>query len=695
MYVEKLEICNFGNECRKREDRDYEDVITTATEDFMTKITNKTMKPTWSEMHCQTFNVDFGENKLFNLFKSSYFTPEEEKHVGLFQSTRPDILHNFNLGIVRDVIGYIMAIIDCIGKSDQHFANSRIIVDYRISTFQHRQTLELFRSVHFSQGVSQYFHNSLNSDKGKGTGFSTGFMEGWKSIPLLVQLLFSLGHKKSVLPNDNFWFRTHINNDYYDNNEIVNPDSIVKKAAVNVLELYLFLQSKSMTSNNLEKLKNLIISVQVSIQRLFRLRQQLLFTVIKTLQDKKVDSHSLPEYNGIKLHMLSHLVENIQMYGTYNPAYFGELSEKKHKTVAKQYWNVTSKRENTITSELIQLNLQGILTEDRDRINSMEIQKETQPHEKVNYTFDYNSSTIELKIDEEDKTWSAITENKDPTLAIIPLLEFKNIPDIIRNIMSRQENNFSEDERKIINEAFEGHNNYRIFLLHSVKNNGLPTKRISPFTIHATRQYNSRNSTINDEKCSKSEFSFVETIYKDDHGKDITWLARTAFLLCIEKYDEDKNFIQNVMMGGFFFFQEISTKKKVTMPYKEMFYRRLNNSCRLPELDLLSLELISAPAFVVPDRTESINDKIVYESTFTINDKRWKLQSYIWIDFAWTRHDDDIDMMEMDTDQEEFFHIRQEDIEVVNEQMQNLHNDNDDNREVVRDMDEEESDDDR
>ena len=74
----RLEICNFGNECRKREDRDYEDVIITATEDFMTKITNKTMKPTWSETHCQTFNIDFGENKLFNLFKSSYFTPEEE-----------------------------------------------------------------------------------------------------------------------------------------------------------------------------------------------------------------------------------------------------------------------------------------------------------------------------------------------------------------------------------------------------------------------------------------------------------------------------------------------------------------------------------------------------------------------------------------------------------------------------------------
>jgi hypothetical protein len=242
--------------------------------------------------------------------------------------------------------------------------------------------------------------------------------------------------------------------------------------------------------------------------------------------------------------------------------------------------------------------------------------------------------------------------------------------------MSRESNNFSEEESQIIRAAIDGSKNYRIFLLQSVKNNGLQAKRVPPFIIHATRIYNSRNKTSNADRCSKTEFSFLETIYKDNHGNDVSWLARTAFLMCIEKYDDNNIFIRNVMFGGFCFLEENkkTTKKKETMPYKEMSYR-VEHGKNFPDVDLLPLELISAPTFVVPDRIDNINETIFHESNYDRKDGRWKQQKYIWIPFDWTCHHDDVKMMETEDDQDPFFNIGVQEIKETNARISQLNKD--------------------
>jgi hypothetical protein len=320
--------------------------------------------------------------------------------------------------------------------------------------------------------------------------------------------------------------------------------------------------------------------------------------------------------------------------------------------------------------------------------------------DKVEYSFDYNSTTIELQVNNTTKLLESSCQQKsDISTAINPLIKFEDITAFMRHKISSENNNFDNEYRSIISRALEGSKNYRIFLLHSIKNSGLSTKRIAPFTIHCTKQFNSRNSVANSDKCSKSQFSFVEILYKNDDGDDVTWLARTAFLICIEAYNHNKELIKSAMMGGFIFLDEkkkVKGETKNSIPYKIMTYKMDPKNLNMPELDLIPLEMISAPTFVAQERNDKWDSTLIHESTLTRSDQQWKKQSFIWINFDWTRRDDNINSMETESNEEEeedaYFRINNEDINNMNDDMRQLMEDNDGHDSVNEDNNEQDDD---
>ena len=100
---------------------------------------------------------------------------------------------------------------------------------------------------------SDYIYKAMKSILNhQENGKYAGFLEGWKSIPLVIQLLFSLGSKGLILPNNSKWASGHIKCNVKHKKELICPEFIVKKAIVTILELFLCLKSHSISVDNRE-----------------------------------------------------------------------------------------------------------------------------------------------------------------------------------------------------------------------------------------------------------------------------------------------------------------------------------------------------------------------------------------------------------------------------------------------------------
>jgi hypothetical protein len=256
-------------------------------------------------------------------------------------------------------------------------------------------------------------------------------------------------------------------------------------------------------------------------------------------------------------------------------------------------------------------------------------------------------------VDKNTKLWRPKDKNISPTMAINPLVEFLEIPQFLIKTLTSEISNFNEDQKEIIQDALNGINSKRIYLLQNVRNSGYKQKRIDPFLIHSTRKYNSRYNTENSNSVnSATQFSFVEILYQNDNADDVVWLGRAAFLICIESTDEITETTNNLMLGGFIFLKPTDTgKKKNNLPYQQMEYMKTLD--KKPEIDIIPLDIISAPTYVVAD-PQDYNDNMIHESLFTKSNREWKTQIYNWIPFSWTCRDDDILMVEEDRPQQSF-----------------------------------------
>jgi hypothetical protein len=112
-------------------------------------------KPSAQEKECELKNIGLGDNKLFGLFQSPHYNNNYQ--IGFFQSMAPDILHNFYLGVVRDVIGYTMTIIDCVAALDNAFSNSRILWIRAFGNFHIVKHYNFFLRAIFQREFRHFF----------------------------------------------------------------------------------------------------------------------------------------------------------------------------------------------------------------------------------------------------------------------------------------------------------------------------------------------------------------------------------------------------------------------------------------------------------------------------------------------------------------------------------------------------------
>jgi hypothetical protein len=193
--------------------------------------------------------------------------------------------------------------------------------------------------------------------------------------------------------------------------------------------------------------------------------------------------------------------------------------------------------------------------------------------------------------------------------------------------------------------------------MQQIKCSGMAARKIEPFHIHCTRQFNSRN--VGKKKSWNKldpQFSFVE-IQCNDVRKSAQ-LGRAAFLLSFELYDDFDKRIETVMLGGFVMLIDSPLPRNspiTTLPYRHMnyFIPKLEVKPNYPDIEILLMEDVAAPTFVVCDY-DSFNDGkdpgTVFRESLMKRDghRKWTKLTYFWIPFEWTCRDDSVQMNEFD-----------------------------------------------
>ena len=149
-----------------------------------------------------------------------------------------------------------------------------------------------------------------------------------------------------------------------------------------------------------------------------------------------------------------------------------------------------------------------------------------------------------------------------------------------------------------------------------------------------------------------AQFSLVvEIVYKDDAENDIDYLARTAYMLAFDVYDDMGKYTDvSVFVGGYVFLKDsvAAQKNGYSFPYRHLHYyipnRPLGKS--FPDVDIIPFTMISAPAFVVndPDSPSGYNEIFVKR----LQRNHWLKNLYFWIPFKWTCRNDSIQMNDFD-----------------------------------------------
>jgi hypothetical protein len=409
---------------------------------------------------------------------------------------------------------------------------------------------------------------------------------------------------------------------------------------------------------------------------LFRLRQQLLQSLPTNNFISSKEDSQLRKYAGIKLHMLSHLPENISRYGCAHPAYLGELSEKYHKEFAKDMWNSISKRVDTVDKEMLNLHLQRQYIKHRRMMKAKRpVNKIVEAEDEIRYYFNKNMDCLEIKYSELSKQWESVNIDHDPQEAILSLFSLKNVYDIVSEKVNRESQhfslNFDDEEIDIIGHGLNGTNNVRVYLLHHVSATGLKSKKIDPFQLYSTNNFRNRQTS---HSIDDAQFSFVEIIYKDENDNDVDHLARTAFMLAFDVYDGMGKYTNvSVFVGGYVFLKDSTTvmKSDYSLPYRHQQYYVSQNPIKkqYPEVDIVPFTMISAPAFVVNDPDSNADTS--KEIFATRVNRHWLQNLYFWIPFKWTCRNDSIQMNDFDFPatcdeqaRDRFFTISAEDLQL-------------------------------
>ena len=290
---------------------------------------------------CKQNNIKPGRQNLMNLIRW-----QTNRGIMTFhQLFNPDYLHTVLKGVFENVITWTIQIIKENAKLDKRFDDAILHLDNRLKYFPYQQSLRVTRDCRFGEGISKLFKTSTIASADKGTGFMYGSIEAWKLVPLLFQLLWCI--------NDDIIPLSYTDVSWQDSTKRPQhnwgPGRVIINTIVTVLEFHFCMNSKLATVSQIESIQQIVDNVRTHIGLLWLLHKDLLQTTATLTKSNKqkftvFTKDNLAVFQGIKHHLLSHIVFYSIEYGIDHRFTDTNLTEGFHKICVKELFERTSKR---------------------------------------------------------------------------------------------------------------------------------------------------------------------------------------------------------------------------------------------------------------------------------------------------------------------------------------------------------------
>ena len=268
------------------------------------------------------YNVIPGENCLYALGKRSY---EDHVHAGLHDMLTVDKLHTILKGLILFSVSWTMQSCYALQGINEMYTNIVPSMDAVFVSFPRQQAILPFVINDMPQGISVYF-TDYRSNTYQGTGMQSGGLAASRMPGIAFMLLCAIGEggPESIVPT------TVVRPASCTGNlKEWNVSKTMRNAIVSALEIVSFSdRSDGFTEDDFNHLRKLIRINQAHMLVLFEMRNQLM-DCSKGIKCNGSD-YVKRVFSGHKIHMLSHWVDQMILFGSDGDIFDTQGSEKFH-----------------------------------------------------------------------------------------------------------------------------------------------------------------------------------------------------------------------------------------------------------------------------------------------------------------------------------------------------------------------------
>ena len=468
------------------------------------------------------------------------FFPQQCSNLQIFPL---DKLHSFGKGNMELCFRFISVIIFLFGKKDQTRRNNLQIMDSRIINFDILQPSGISpwgkKIERRLPGLSSTFSSDVlggkNIAKVSSSMITGGMIEATRFVEYLYQLVHSVGRDGTIIPNSNISF-------YFPDGSgrqiSFNPTILILDAGYVALALNTLLNRFLLTESELLTLSRLVFLCELTVQRLFAIKQCML-EINTTCYVTK--SHMM--------HVMKMLIEWFGYTGIWDTDIFESL----HKYV-KQLWKDSSRKLMFFQGKEI-LNMNRIVhiatlnkNNNKDVPNSiLKIDENFQPN--LGYitmrsnTNSWNNSLIYDKFD----IIPLYNEGTHSSLPIHPILSLRQLNIYITNFVKDSNSGLDDDYKHIIHACMRPFHQQKIWTIQLLK--GLRLKEEVSDTTYIV--YSKRDQIVHEApgaraiKTNRDRFNTVEIKYSMENSNVVQYApARIFSILRFSHYNNrDKDLI--------------------------------------------------------------------------------------------------------------------------------------------------------
>ena len=268
-------------------------------------------------------NVIPGENCLYALGKRSY---DDNVHAGLHDMLTVDKLHTLLKGLILFSVSWTMQSCYALQDINESYANTVALIDAVFVSFPRQQAILPFLINNMPQGISVYF-TEYHSNTYQGTGMQSGGLTASRMPGIALTLLCAIGNgaNDSIVPTtvQISKGKSGVLKDKW------NVSQVMNHALISALEIVSFSdRADGFTDEDFNHLRMLIDINQAHMLVLFEMRNQLMDC------SKGVDcsgsDYVRRVFSGEKIHLLSHWVDQMILYGSDGDIFDTQCSEKFH-----------------------------------------------------------------------------------------------------------------------------------------------------------------------------------------------------------------------------------------------------------------------------------------------------------------------------------------------------------------------------